>query len=60
LARTGVVTRGAERRGPGDRALLLSTEGRDGIRAEAAAFAAARSDHVERLIRPALAANGCL
>lgn len=38
------------------RALLLGTEG-DGWnpRAEALLFAAARSDHVERLIRPALA-----
>jgi len=37
------------------RALLLSTDG-DGwnARAEALLFAAARSDHVERLIRPAL------
>ena len=40
------------------RALLLSTQG-DGWnpRAEALLFAAARSDHVEKLIRPALAAG---
>lgn len=40
------------------RALLLSVEG-EGFhpRAEALLFAAARSDHVERLIRPALAAG---
>lgn len=40
------------------RTLLLGTEG-DGWnpRAEALLFAAARSDHVERLIRPALAAG---
>ena len=40
------------------RSLLLSTEG-DGWnpRAEALLFAAARSDHVERLIRPAMAAG---
>lgn len=38
------------------RALLLSTEGEGwGARAEALLFAAARADHVERLIRPALA-----
>lgn len=38
------------------RGLLLSTEGEGwGPRAEALLFAAARSDHVERLIRPALA-----
>ena len=38
------------------RALLLETEGEGwGPRAEALLFAAARSDHVERLIRPALA-----
>lgn len=38
------------------RELLLSTEGEGwGPRAEALLFAAARSDHVERLIRPALA-----
>lgn len=38
------------------RALLLSTEGAGwGARAEALLFAAARADHVERLIRPALA-----
>lgn len=45
-------TKGAEE----IRALLLGTEG-DGWfpRAEALLFAAARSDHVERLIRPALA-----
>lgn len=37
------------------RALLLSTEGAGWLpRAEALLFAAARSDHVERLIRPAL------
>lgn len=37
------------------RALLLSTEGPGwGARAEALLFAAARADHVERLIRPAL------
>jgi dTMP kinase len=36
--------------------LLLSTEGAGwGARAEALLFAAARADHVERLIRPALA-----
>jgi dTMP kinase len=38
------------------RNLLLSTEGAGwGARAEALLFAAARADHVERLIRPALA-----
>jgi dTMP kinase len=38
------------------RALLLSTDGAGwGARAEALLFAAARADHVERLIRPALA-----
>jgi dTMP kinase len=38
------------------RALLLGTEGEGwNARAEALLFAAARSDHVERLIRPALA-----
>lgn len=38
------------------RALLLASEGQDwGPRAEALLFAAARADHVERLIRPALA-----
>lgn len=38
------------------RALLLGTEGEGwGPRAEALLFAAARADHVERLIRPALA-----
>lgn len=38
------------------RALLLSTDGPGwGARAEAVLFAAARADHVERLIRPALA-----
>lgn len=37
------------------RALLLGTEGEGwGARAEALLFAAARADHVERLIRPAL------
>ncbi|MDE2562530.1 MAG: dTMP kinase [Sphingomonadales bacterium] len=37
------------------RKLLLTTEGEGwGARAEALLFAAARSDHVERLIRPAL------
>jgi dTMP kinase len=40
------------------RALLLGTEGEGwGLRAEALLFAAARADHVERLIRPALAAG---
>jgi len=40
------------------RALLLSTEGEGwNPRAEALLFAAARSDHVERLIRPALIAG---
>lgn len=40
------------------RRLLLSIEGEGwGPRAEALLFAAARSDHVERLIRPALAAG---
>lgn len=40
------------------RALLLGTEGEGwNARAEALLFAAARSDHVERLIRPALAAG---
>ncbi len=40
------------------RTLLLSTEGEGWLpRAEALLFAAARSDHVERLIRPALAAG---
>jgi dTMP kinase len=44
-------TRGAE----AIRRLLLSNEGQGwGARAEALLFAAARSDHVERLIRPAL------
>ncbi|HWU02510.1 MAG TPA: dTMP kinase, partial [Novosphingobium sp.] len=38
------------------RALLLGTKGEGwGPRAEALLFAAARADHVERLIRPALA-----
>lgn len=38
------------------RGLLLSTQGAGwGARAEALLFAAARADHVERLIRPALA-----
>lgn len=38
------------------RMLLLSTEGEGwGARAEALLFAAARADHVEKLIRPALA-----
>lgn len=37
------------------RALLLSTEGEGwGTRAEALLFAAARADHVEKLIRPAM------
>lgn len=37
------------------RAMLLSTEGEGwGARAEALLFAAARADHVEKLIRPAL------
>ncbi len=45
-------TRGAE----AIRALLLATDGPGfGARAEALLFAAARSDHVETLIRPALA-----
>ncbi len=40
------------------RALLLGLDGTDWApRAEALLFAAARSDHVERLIRPALAAG---
>ncbi len=40
------------------RALLLSTEGEGwNPRAEALLFAAARSDHAERLIRPAVAAG---
>lgn len=40
------------------RALLLGTDGEGwGARAEALLFAAARSDHVERLIAPALAAG---
>lgn len=40
------------------RALLLGTEGEGwNTRAEALLFAAARSDHVERLIRPALLAG---
>lgn len=40
------------------RTLLLSQEGGGwNLRAEALLFAAARSDHVERLIRPALAAG---
>jgi len=40
------------------RSLLLSTEGEGWLpRAEALLFAAARSDHVERLILPALAAG---
>lgn len=38
------------------RAMLLSTEGEGwGARAEALLFAAARADHVEKLIRPAVA-----
>ncbi|MGV3511967.1 MAG: dTMP kinase [Novosphingobium sp.] len=38
------------------RAMLLSTEGEGwGARAEALLFAAARADHVEKLIRPAIA-----
>lgn len=38
------------------RAMLLSTDGEGwGARAEALLFAAARADHVERLIRPAMA-----
>ncbi|NBC36241.1 dTMP kinase [Novosphingobium sp. FSY-8] len=38
------------------RGLLLNTEGEGwGMRAEALLFAAARADHVDRLIRPALA-----
>lgn len=38
------------------RSLLLSTEGEGwGTRAEALLFAAARADHVEKLIRPAMA-----
>lgn len=44
-------TAGAE----GIRAMLLSTEGEGwGPRAEALLFAAARADHVEKLIRPAM------
>lgn len=40
------------------RTLLLSTEGEGwNLRAEALLFAAARSDHVERLIAPAIAAG---
>ena len=40
------------------RALLLNTDGEGwGARAEALLFAAARADHVERLIRPALTAG---
>lgn len=47
-------TPGAER----IRALLLDNEGEGwGFQAEALLFAAARSDHVEQLIRPALAAG---
>lgn len=52
LTREPGGTRGAE----AIRQLLLSQEGEGwNIRAEALLFAAARSDHVERLIRPALA-----
>jgi dTMP kinase len=47
-------TRGAET----IRQLLLGVDGEEwNLRAEALLFAAARSDHVERLIRPALAAG---
>lgn len=52
-----VVTRepGGTTGGEAIRALLLGTEGDGWLpRAEALLFAAARSDHVERLIRPAL------
>ncbi len=54
LTREPGGTSGAER----IRELLLSAEGDGwGARAEALLFAAARSDHVERLIRPALNAG---
>lgn len=43
------------------RNLLLGTEGEGwGARAEALLFAAARADHVERLIAPALAGGACV
>jgi dTMP kinase len=52
LTREPGGTKGAE----AIRALLLGNEGEGwGARAEALLFAAARADHVERLIRPALA-----
>jgi dTMP kinase len=56
----GIVTRepGGTTGAEAIRALLLGTEGEGwNPRAEALLFAAARSDHVERLIRPALAAG---
>ncbi len=54
LTREPGGTRGAE----AIRTLVLGTEGEGwGLRAEALLFAAARADHVERLIEPALAAG---
>ena len=58
--RTVVVTRepGGTQGAEAIRSLLLSPPGEGwGSRAEALLFAAARSDHVEKLIRPALAAG---
>lgn len=58
--RTVVVTRepGGTQGAEAIRSLLLSPPGEGwGARAEALLFAAARSDHVEKLIRPALAAG---
>ena len=43
------------------RSLLLDAQGKEwGARAEALLFAAARSDHVEKIIRPALEAGRCV
>ena len=60
LGRTAVVTRepGGTAGAEAIRGLLLSPPGEGwGPRAEALLFAAARSDHVEKLIRPALQAG---
>lgn len=63
LTRRGVASRitrepGGTAGAEAIRALLLGSEGEGWhARAEALLFAAARSDHVERLIRPALAAG---